>query len=631
MKPTPGVKTEDATLKMVENEVATVLTHLKKLLSVKDRLCSPLLRLPTETIVHILSFIMEAVDQPRVWQPIFSTCHHIRRIMCTATELWWKVDCARARAARIAFTRSNGNPQVIIADLQPLWDRRNKFARIALDHWRDKQVLHGHRLHTLELCGDLSDVSHFSWLFERPLPRLHRLKICFFGPLAGGGGESRLPIPDPVALQLPMDLPLQILDLSNATLPWSSNLFTGLRELRMDFRDCEAVVDISADELLGVFDASPQLESLSLIQVRPRIPVNHGEPQYSPTRIAQLPSLAFLKLENSPESVGYILVHMNTPTINSLKIRSRVSPFEVSRSLRFFFPNHILPSRLFPNPPVFRIQVVDDGGLLGSVYVTIGGFKMRFDFDVDAEETVRDTITTCVLPMVPSSVAILNLDYMRLSEQEWREFLGSHPEVCSIECSNYSVEEPMSALWVALSPAGTDAAPLCPKLESISLYDNPASSQSLFNCLLSRKNAGFGLRNLKFWSFDDGPAAEFGLLVEEFQVVNPPEDLFELHLVRRVLVDELDFHILTVFPSGNTVAVQRAITEYSADLWPYSCWPLTTIAGPPQLQNHVCAVVRHGCTSYRDPRAYTSMLSRSGFRQDGSGTENCREIQPNFY
>src|SRR6266478_4732088 len=86
------VKTYDTTLNRAENEVAAVFVHLTKLHRLENWLCSPLLRRPAETIVHILSYIMEDVIRPYVWRPIFSTCHRIHSIMCTATELWWKVE-----------------------------------------------------------------------------------------------------------------------------------------------------------------------------------------------------------------------------------------------------------------------------------------------------------------------------------------------------------------------------------------------------------------------------------------------------------------------------------------------------------------------------------------------------------
>ena len=74
-----------------------------------------------------------------------------------------------------------------------------------------------------------------------------------------------LPRARPSVLQLPAGLPLRVLDLVNATLSWPSYLFTELRELHLDFTECDSLVEISEEELLGVLDASPQLENLSSI------------------------------------------------------------------------------------------------------------------------------------------------------------------------------------------------------------------------------------------------------------------------------------------------------------------------------------------------------------------------------
>ena len=59
---------------------------------------------------------------------------------------------------------------------------------------------------------------------------------------------------------------MRVLDLSNTALSWSSNLFAGPSELHLGFRDCDAVADILADELFGIFNASSRLEKLSLAQ-----------------------------------------------------------------------------------------------------------------------------------------------------------------------------------------------------------------------------------------------------------------------------------------------------------------------------------------------------------------------------
>ena len=525
------VRVDDVKLKKTENAVAVVLIHMKKLLRLKNRLGSPLLRLPTEIVVHILSFIMQNMLDPRVWRPIFYTCHHIHRIMSTATGLWWKVDSTQLKAARAVLNRSKGNPQVVIAELnsEPAGQKK------VLEYWREQRVFHGHRLHTLKLCGIPSDMSHFSWIFKRPLPRLHHLTIYFSGPSDDEGGEFSLPASEiallPVTLQLPMDMPLRVLRLRNATLPWSSNLFTGLRELYLDVEDCPVPMEISEDELLRILDASLRLERLSLVQVVPRTPV--GKRQLTRGRTVRLPNLASLWLGNSPEVVGYILAHIDTPAITSLQIRSRVSPRDVLQSLDLVVPDDSVQKRLVSNPPLFKIRTTEDLAL-GSMFVDIGSFKMWFDFDLNDAEIISDTIITHLQPLVPPSTTALKINHsgLGLGELGWREFVISHPELRSIDCSDFSDKSMSGSLWDALSHSGTDAVPPCPKLESVSLFGHPASTR-LLNCLLSRRTAGFVLKYLEATNVVDGLVEEFSRSVEALEV-DKPEDILGWEMAREV-------------------------------------------------------------------------------------------------
>jgi len=244
------VGTDKKSAEETKNEVAVVLIHLKRLLRLKNWLSSPLLRLPTEVIVHILSYIMEDGEHS-IWQSVFSTCHHIRDVMNNATELWQKATFLSDKRALpvFVFARSQGNLQAIIADLIACGDWRDN-ARNALRFCRDNLVLHGHKLRALDLRGCPSDIVNFSWIFERPLPRLEYVKIHFYLLWVNETGSY---IQDPVVLHLPADLPLRVLDLANATPPWSSYLFTDLRELHLDFTECESIVEISEEELLGIF------------------------------------------------------------------------------------------------------------------------------------------------------------------------------------------------------------------------------------------------------------------------------------------------------------------------------------------------------------------------------------------
>jgi hypothetical protein len=71
----------NAVLEKTENEAAAMLIRLKKLLRVRNSLRSPLLRLPTEIILHILSYLMEDMRHSFVWRPILGTCYSIGTIM----------------------------------------------------------------------------------------------------------------------------------------------------------------------------------------------------------------------------------------------------------------------------------------------------------------------------------------------------------------------------------------------------------------------------------------------------------------------------------------------------------------------------------------------------------------------
>jgi hypothetical protein len=519
----------------IEREVTAALVHLRKLLRVRNRLCSPFLNLPTETIVRILSFVMADLDSylyTGFWWSIYGTCHRIHDIMCSATELWWRVDWARPRTASFMIMRSTGNPRVIVSDLRSLHDR--SLVEELLDRWKDKQGIRGHCLHTLEFFGPPPSFDHFSWILAQSLPRVRRLKIHVDSSAVGGGLVWLYS--GPVTLELPMDMPLQVLDLRNATLSWSSqsHLLKGLRELHLNWGDWYPHVVIPEDELFGILSASPQLEHLSLVGVGHEVPERNGEP-LPPKRILQFPNLASFTISNYPMAIKYTLAYMGLPVITSLSIRSFIywdtgAAWDGARVLKNrLFPDDNLLARLIQNPPIFAVRITGPGVPRGSIEIDIGSIKLLFEFPLAQGGDAREAVMTFIPSLVPPSVTTLELEYTKLPERVWRDFFMSHPEVRSIKCVDSSGVPVSRSLWDALSPAGEDAGILCPKLDSVSItpYTGDVTFTSLSDCLRNRQTAGFKLKRLRTvyyhrWmegmdNFDE----EFGPLVEVVEADRP--------------------------------------------------------------------------------------------------------------
>ena len=167
----PHTKTVDnAGLEKSDEALALVLSHWRLLLRIRNRLCSPLLRLPTETIVHILTFVNGGCYPD--WQSIFRTCHQIHRTMRKSTEVWQvaKYDLLNEMCAafKLRVVQSKGTPRVLVANFDQWSLYRRGAAGINNFHerWRVGQAFRGSELHTLEFAGDPVTFHSFSWILE---------------------------------------------------------------------------------------------------------------------------------------------------------------------------------------------------------------------------------------------------------------------------------------------------------------------------------------------------------------------------------------------------------------------------------------------------------------------------------
>ena len=74
--------------------------------------------------------------------------------------------------------------------------------------------------------------------------------------------------------------------------------------------------------------------------------------------------------------VNHTLKFMDLPVINSLKIRSFISPDVAQTTISLFFPDDHLPVRLFPNPLTFVVRPIDEE-FVSSIEAEIGSVTLR--------------------------------------------------------------------------------------------------------------------------------------------------------------------------------------------------------------------------------------------------------------
>lgn len=189
------------------------------------------------------------------------------------------------------------------------------------------------------------------------------------------------------------------------------------------------------EDVFEILNASPQLERLSLGPIS-----TADNPQPPSERVAQLPNVTSLSLENYAHVVGYILAYVDAPALSPLDIIAYILNNQENQAVDDIFPHGHTSTRLFSDPPVFKIGWPGINFKCDVICLTltlhIGNFKIKL-----VSPKSFETRTTPWFSLVPSSLTNLQVDSkLMLNQEEWREFFQTHREVRSIECGRSPFE-----------------------------------------------------------------------------------------------------------------------------------------------------------------------------------------------
>jgi len=450
-------------------------------LQARNLIHSPLLRLPYEMVVHILLFIMGNEEPTPTWTPVLLTCHHLCQLILSTPTLWSRIYCTNAENIFKQFEMAAWSPTEIYVNTR--FSRNEENIGVVLDRVRGSHLLYRHRIHTLNFQGSADTWSHFSWIFDQPLPNLQHLSM---------DPAFAIPLTDSTRTNL------ETLSIDVVEIPASLGFFHNLRNLHVRFSVSDRPQ--TSCQLFAFLNSSPRLETLSYVRLRS--PPRGGDQRRG---VATLSHLSSLTLEAPASEVAFILNHLNLPAIDFLSLKP---PNWESSDIPLFFQNDILVNRLFKDTQIFPHLP----GMGFTVRMT--GFELEGNMTSDWKN-----IIPVMGEMASLSLTELELTRDTMDEGYWSRFARRRPEVRSIVSSygakNYCLSK---GLWRALLPdRSRSPTVLFPKLESVTLKAQHLSMipPMALRCLRARSEAGFKLKHLVVQ--DSGIIPHIGRQPEEFR------------------------------------------------------------------------------------------------------------------
>ena len=378
------------------------------------------------------------------------------------------------------------------AEIYAHWSRKGgERVKAALDSVRDAGQLRRDRIHTLEFQG-VSDVwPHFSWVLDEPFPNLEHLTISievvsiFHIPLTVSVGKH-----------------LETLSIDNVSIPASSHLFHNLKNLHVGSSLNYNSWPVTMNQLITILNASPRLETLSLVRIRPSVSLHEDGQSGCVATLFHLKSLA---LTAPASEVVSIMDHLHLPSIISATLDLLGLQ---SHCIRLIFPNDILTNHLSKVTHNFPHSTQSGTVRVGSLQLVLGTTENR------------ENLFSLMCRMVLLSVTELEIIRDMFNESRWREFAHLRPGVCSISSYYDAGNHRLDGLWRALLPDKSNpSVTLFPNLESVTLKAEHLSMipPSVLGCLRMRGEGGFKLKRLEVQ--DTGKLRHAGRQPGEFQAL----------------------------------------------------------------------------------------------------------------
>ena len=512
-----------------EPTIEPTLSRLYHLRRQRNSIASPLLRLPTELILHIFEYAIEPEggsdndddddsyigdgddDDISTWPKdgptlvvLVSICHKLREIGITTPRLWGTVDLTIPSIAELSLKRCKYDPRIII---QSRYARRSQSIRRVQAVWAQLEGRAFNNLRNLAFKGNSPE-------FERRVVPI----------LQTATKISSLDLENPTipAPKLPWEPSaplshLSILRLRGFSISWTSHIIQNLTQLIVDLGLSGPPSEHAPmAPLLTALANCPDLELLKLRRAGPDPPIPHRDSRDAMVRLRKLRKLSLIL--GDPSSVGHILSHIKYPESARVKVHVPVGP-------RADIPEVV--SQVFPCGDSDTLQYIqrskaldvcwgDDTYSFSACDTTIRFACLRLGYPVELLQSTRKTLEVVGGGTV---IQLCVTTWYELTDQIWGALLHGLPRLERIFYQRHGRERDQGFIdpFIFIFSRPFEGVPsICPQLQHLELPREVLTrdaSVTLLKCALTERVA-CGRRLKRIGLSDDTVEGDERVLVQ---------------------------------------------------------------------------------------------------------------------